>query len=79
MTEERSTVVSAKVPKKLKQELEKLGVNMSDAIRSGLEGVLRERKIEHLESLLREVDLSKLSDEQIVRDVRKARDRKIPH
>jgi len=79
MTREQSTVVSAKVPKKLKQEFEKLGMNMSEAIRSGLEEVLREKKIEQLEELLRGVNLGKLSDDQIVRDIRKGREQKNLH
>lgn len=76
MTLEHDTVVSAKIPKKLKQELERSGINMSEAIRNGLESALKESKIDHLERLLREVDLSGLSDQQIVRDIRTGRERK---
>lgn len=47
---------------------------MSDAIRKGLEMELRELKIRELESKLRSVDLSKVSEERIVRDVRETRE-----
>ena len=76
MTIEHDTVVSAKIPKKLKQELDRSGINLSQAIRSGLENALKEKKLERLEALLREVDLSKLTEQQIVRDIRSGRDRK---
>jgi len=75
-TKERNAVVSAKVPKKLKQELEKAGVNVSEAIRRGLENALKEKKVQYLEGLLQGVDLGKLTDEQIVRDIRSGRERK---
>ena len=71
----RSSVVSAKVSRKFKRELEKSGINVSEAIRSGLENALREKKVEHLHELLKEVDLSKLTDEQIVEDIRRGRER----
>jgi len=71
----RSSVVSAKVSRKFKRELEKSGINVSEAIRSGLENALREKKVEHLQELLKEVDLSKLTDEQIVKDIRRGRER----
>jgi post-segregation antitoxin (ccd killing protein) len=76
MTIEKNAVVSAKVPKKLKQELEKAGINMSEAIRSGLENALKEKKVEHLEELLQGIDFSRLTDEQIVRDIRSGRERR---
>ena len=66
--------VSAKVSKKVKDELEKLGVNISDAIRSGLERELKERKIRELQSVLERVDLSKVSEEEIVRRIRETRE-----
>lgn len=63
------------MPRKLKDELEKSGVSLSKAIRSGLENALREKKIEHLQELLKGVDLSKLTNEQIVKDIRNGRER----
>ncbi len=74
---QNTAVVSAKVSKKLKQELERSGVNVSEAIRSGLESALKEKKIQQLEDLLRGVDLSRVTNEQIVRDIRSGRGRKL--
>ena len=66
--------VSAKVPKLLKEELERKGVKLSDAIRRGLEKELKELKMAELETLLNRVDLSRVSEEQIVRDIRETRE-----
>jgi len=62
------------VPRELKEELEKRGAKLSDAIRKGLEMELRKLKIGELEAVLLEVDLSKVSEERIVRDVRETRE-----
>ncbi len=70
----KQTTVSAKVPKKLKEELEKKGVKLSDAIRRGLERELRDLKMKELESLLAKVDLSKVGEEGAVRDIRETRE-----
>ena len=72
----KQVTVSAKIPKKLKDELERQGVKMSDAIRRGLEKELKEVKIREIESLLKEIDFSKVSEEQIVLDVREAREQR---
>jgi hypothetical protein len=66
--------VSAKIPKKLKDELERQGIKMSDAIRRGLERELKDAKIRELQSMLKEIDFSRVSDEQIVRDIRETRE-----
>ena len=66
--------VSAKVPKLLKEELERKGVKLSDAIRRGLEKELKELKMAELETLLKSVDLSRVSEDQIVRDIRETRE-----
>ena len=75
-TSQNTAVVSAKVPKKLKQELDRSGVNISEAIRSGLENALKQKKVAHLEELLERVDFGKLTDEQIVQDIRSGRERR---
>jgi hypothetical protein len=74
MPEDRQATVSAKVPKGLKDELERKGVKMSDAIRRGLERELRDLRVKELEASLKNVDLSKVSDERIVRDIRETRE-----
>ena len=67
------TTVSSKVPKKLKDDLDRRGVNLSNAIRKRLEDELKLKKMEELEELLQKVDLSKVSDNDIIRDIRKTR------
>jgi len=69
----KQVTVSAKIPKELKEELERKGVKMSEAIRKGLERELKEAKTRELESMLRGIDFSKVSEEQIVRDIRETR------
>jgi len=69
----KQVTVSAKIPQHLKEELERKGVNMSEAIRRGLERELKEAKTRELESMLRGIDFSKVSEEQIVGDIRETR------
>ena len=66
--------MSAKVPKELKDELERRGAKLSDAIRKGLEMELTELKVRELEVTLHEIDFSKVSEELIVHDVRETRE-----
>ena len=72
-----SSIVTAKVPKRLKARLERSGINVSDAVRKGLEYALREKKVEELEKMLEGVDLSGISNEQIVSDIRRGRERAV--
>ena len=65
--------VSARVPRKLKKELEK-GRNKpvrSDSIRVGMRSQRKETATSR--GLLRDVDLSRLANKQIFRDVRNSR------
>ena len=73
MTGQRVTI-SAKVPRRLKEELEKKGVKLSEAIRWGLEAELKELKMKELKSMLQKVDLSRVSEHRLVRDIRKTRE-----
>jgi len=73
MTGQRVTI-SAKVPRQLKEELEKKGVKLSEAIRRGLEAELKELKMKELKSMLQKVDLSRVSERRLVRDIRKTRE-----
>ena len=70
----KQVTVSAKIPKKLKDELERKGIKMSEAIRRGLEKELKDAKLRELETMLRKIDFTKVSDEQIVRDIRETRE-----
>jgi hypothetical protein len=67
--ENGKVTVSAKVPRKLKEELEKRGVKMSVAIRRGLERELGELKIKELGLQLLKVDLYKISEDEVVHAV----------
>lgn len=79
MTAQHGSIVSAKISKKLKQELKRSGIDMPEVIRRGLQNALKEKKIERLELLLQEVDLSRLADKQIIHDIRSGRKRKSSH
>ena len=68
------TTISAKVPKRLKEELERRGVKLSEAVRRGLEKELKELKIKELESLLEKTELAKVTEDRIVRDIRETRE-----
>ena len=70
----QQVTISAKVPRRLKEELEKKGVKLSEAIRRGLEAELRELKMKELKSMLQKVDLSRVSERRLVRDIRKTRE-----
>ena len=50
-------ISSAKVPKRLKDKLERIRINVSDATEKGLEYALREKKVEELEKMLEGVNL----------------------
>jgi len=70
----QQVTISAKVPRRLKEELEKKGVKLSDAIRRGLEAELKELRMKELKSMLQKVDLSRVSEHRLVRDIRKTRE-----
>jgi len=70
----KQATVSAKVPQELKDELERRGAKLSEAIRKGLEMELKELKVRELEAAIKRVDLSKVDEETIVRDIRETRE-----
>ena len=49
-----STVISVRVPRKLKEELEKLGINYSKAVREYLEELVRREKARRLRERMEE-------------------------
>ena len=51
----RSTVVSVRIPKKLKDRLSELGVNISEVVRRLLEDYVREAELRELSRLLDEL------------------------
>ncbi len=53
-----SAVIGVRVPKKLKEELEKLEINYSEEIRKFLEGLVRRKRAERIMTRLRELERS---------------------
>ena len=70
----KQVTVSAKIPRELKEDLERKGIKMSDAIRRGLEKELKDVRMREVQSMLGQIDLSRVSEEQIVRDIRETRE-----
>jgi phosphopantothenate synthetase len=67
--------ISAKVPKRLKSELDREGVKLSDAVRRGLARELAEARLRKVDDELRRVDLSGLAVADVVKSAREDRDR----
>ncbi|MDK2372777.1 MAG: antitoxin [Candidatus Korarchaeota archaeon] len=53
-----SAVIGVRVPKKLKEELEKLEINYSEEIRKFLEDLIRKKRAERVMRRLRELERS---------------------
>ncbi len=68
----RYVTVSAKVRRELKEEAERLGINISAVLREALEHEVRRRKLLRLKSKLEEVSeaLDKIDIDRIVRGIR---------
>ena len=68
--------VSTKVRRKLKEEAEKLGINISEVLRRALEDEVKKRRIEVLKKELIEIDsiLEKIDIDRIVRSIREYRE-----
>ncbi len=64
--------VSAKIPKKLKELLDRYGVRPGPIIRKALEEEVKKRVLEELEALSGELskELSQISDEEVVELIR---------
>lgn len=71
-----SVVVSAKIPKKLKEEIDRLGINISEVIRRALYEEVKIRKMKKIKELRARLKnkLDKISDEHIVENIRKTRE-----
>ncbi len=72
----RYITVSTKVRKELKEEAEKLGINISAVLRKALEDEVKRRKLEMLKSKLEEISaiLDKIDINRIVRSIREDRE-----
>ncbi len=68
--------VSAKIPKKLKELLDRYGVRPGPIIRRALEEEVKKRVLEELEVLSGELskELSQISDEEVVELIREDRE-----
>ena len=71
-----SVVITAKIPKKLRDEARRYGINISKLVREALEREIRRRKIEEIMRLQREVRsfFEGIKLEEIVEAVRESRD-----
>ena len=72
----RYVTVSAKVPRELREEAEKLGIRISEFLRRTLEEEVRRRKIEVLKEELNSIStvLDKIDVDRIVRHIREDRE-----
>ena len=70
-----STIITAKVPKKLRDEAKKYGINISKLIREALEREIRRRKIEETMRLQKELKntFERIRQEEIVEIIRETR------
>jgi len=68
--------VSAKVPRELREEAEKLGIRVSEFLRRALEEEVRRRKIEVLKEELNSIStiLDKIDVDRVVRHIREDRE-----
>ena len=70
-----SATISVRVPKKLKEEIERYKIKVSELVRKFLEEEIRKRKRRELENYAEELGefFSKLSREEVVRRIRETR------
>jgi polyhydroxyalkanoate synthesis regulator phasin len=69
--------VSAKIPRRLKELMDELGIKPGPVIRRAIEEEVRRRVLERLESEIGEVveELSTIPDEEVARLIREDRER----
>ncbi|MGC8932445.1 MAG: type II toxin-antitoxin system CcdA family antitoxin [Candidatus Methanodesulfokora sp.] len=70
-----SVTITVKVPKELKEEIKRMGININEVVRRALEEELKRKKMEEAMMAAKCVGelLSKLPEEEIVEWIRKAR------
>ena len=70
--------VSVKIPRKLKEKLEKYGIKPSELLRKAIMEELRRREIENLEKMREELNevIAKFSKNFIVKSIREDRKKK---
>ena len=72
----RYVTVSAKVPRELREEAERLGIRISEFLRKALEEEVKKRKIEVLKEELNTISaiLNKIDVNRIVKHIREDRE-----
>ena len=72
----KDTTITVRVPRKLKEELAKYGVNVSEILRRALEEEVRKRRHEELKAAAAELGefFSRIPDEEIVKSIRETRE-----
>jgi len=68
--------VSAKIPKSLKKEIDRLGIRVSEVIRNALFEAVRKRKLELIKKKRKRLMtiLKKIPDDRVVKIVRESRE-----
>lgn len=74
----KMVVVSAKVPKEVKEELKKQNVNISKVVREALEKEIKKRRVEDLKRRYSEIKpiLDKISAQEVTQLIRKDREQR---
>lgn len=74
----KMVVVSAKVPKEVKEELKKQNVNISKLVREALENEIKKRRVEALKRRYSEIKpiLDKISAQEVTQLIRKDREQR---
>jgi Arc/MetJ-type ribon-helix-helix transcriptional regulator len=70
-----SVTVTVRIPKELKEEAERHGINISHVLRRALEEELKKRKIKEVEEAAKRAGelFSRIPEEEIVNRIKKAR------
>mgnify|MGYP000105982908 CR=1 FL=1 len=70
-----SVNITVRIPRKLKEELRKYRIKISEVVRRALEKEVERRKMEELRRIARELGdfLSRMSEEEIVKSIKEFR------
>jgi len=70
-----SVNITVRIPRKLKEELRKYGIKISEVVRRALEKEVERRKMEELRRIAGELGdfLSRMSEEEIVKSIKEFR------
>ena len=70
-----SVNITVRIPRRLKEELKKYGIKVSEVVRRALEEEVEKKKIEELRNIAEELGnfFSKIREEEIVSSIKEAR------